>query len=115
MKSEKDIKIFVTYKDKHKIIETDIIKPIQTGRAIADEAFEGMIGDDTGENISAEILTMQNFPHNIGLGKIMTKLGIRIISVLCTIEDISFLMNSINPKWMIKNPNLATLPMSSKV
>ena len=25
MKSEKDIKIFVTYKDKHKIIETDII------------------------------------------------------------------------------------------
>ena len=54
MKSEKDIKIFVTYKDKHKIIETDIIKPIQTGRAIADEAFEGMIGDDTGENISAE-------------------------------------------------------------
>ena len=48
------IKIFVTYKDKHKIIETDIIKPIQTGRAIADEAFEGMIGDDTGDNISAE-------------------------------------------------------------
>ncbi len=49
---ENSIKIFVTYKDKHKIIETDIIKPIQTGRAIAAEAFEGMIGDDTGENIS---------------------------------------------------------------
>lgn len=51
---KKDIRIFVTYKDKHKIIETDIIKPIQTGRAIAAEAFDGMIGDDTGENISAE-------------------------------------------------------------
>ena len=49
---EDSIKIFTTYKNKHNIIETDIIKPIQTGRAIADEAFEGMIGDDTGENIS---------------------------------------------------------------
>ena len=53
-KEEKSIKIFVTYKEKHQIIETDIVKPIQTGRAIADEAFEGMIGDDTGDNISKE-------------------------------------------------------------
>lgn len=51
---KKDIKIFVTYKDKHKIIKSDIITPIQTGRAIADEKFEGMIGDDTGDNISAK-------------------------------------------------------------
>ena len=51
---KKDIKIFVTYKDKHKIIKSDIITPIQTGRAIADEVFEGMIGDDTGDNISKE-------------------------------------------------------------
>lgn len=48
------VKIFVTYKDKHKIIKSDIITPIQTGRAIADEKFEGMIGDDTGDNISAK-------------------------------------------------------------
>ena len=53
-KKEKSIKIFVTYKEKHQIIETDIVTPIQTGRAIADEAFEGMIGDDTGDNISKE-------------------------------------------------------------
>lgn len=51
---EDSIKIFITYKDKHKIIETNIIKPIQTGRAIADEVFEDMIGDDTGDNISAK-------------------------------------------------------------
>lgn len=49
-----NIKIFVSYKDKHKIIKSDIITPIQTGRAIADEIFEDMIGDDTGDNISAE-------------------------------------------------------------
>lgn len=46
------IKIFVSYKDKHKTIKSDIITPIQTGRAIAEEVFEGMIGDDTGDNIS---------------------------------------------------------------
>lgn len=51
---KKDVKIFVTYKDKHKIIKSDIITPIQTGRAIADEKFEGMIGDDTGDNISKD-------------------------------------------------------------
>ena len=48
------VKIFVTYKDKHKLIKSDIITPIQTGRAIAKEKFEGMIGDDTGDNISKE-------------------------------------------------------------
>lgn len=51
---KKDVKIFVTYKEKHKIIKSDIITPIQTGRAIANEKFEGMIGDDTGDNISKD-------------------------------------------------------------
>ena len=45
-------KIFVTYKDRHKILKSNIITPIQTGRAIAREVFEEMIGDDTGDNIS---------------------------------------------------------------
>lgn len=48
------IKIFVTYKDKHKVLKSDIITPIQTGRAIAKEIFEEMIGDDTGDNISKD-------------------------------------------------------------
>lgn len=51
---KENVKIFVTYKDRHKIIETDIIKPIQTGRAIASEIFDEMIGDNTGDNISTE-------------------------------------------------------------
>lgn len=45
-------KILISYKEKHKILKSDILTPIQTGRAIADEIFEDMIGDDTGENIS---------------------------------------------------------------
>jgi len=49
-----NIKIFVTYKDRHQLIKSDILTPIQTGRAIADEIFEDMIGDDTGDNISTE-------------------------------------------------------------
>mgnify|MGYP000181624190 CR=1 FL=1 len=47
-----NIKIFVTYKTRKEIIQSDIITPIQSGRAIADEIFEDMIGDDTGDNIS---------------------------------------------------------------
>ena len=34
------VKILVTYKNKHKVLKSDIITPIQTGRAIADEIFE---------------------------------------------------------------------------
>ncbi|MBP3848054.1 DUF4422 domain-containing protein [bacterium] len=45
-------KIFISIKDKHKAIKSDIISSIQTGRAIADEIFDDMIGDDTGDNIS---------------------------------------------------------------
>ena len=48
------IKIFVSYKDEHRIIKSDIITPIQTGRASANSVFKGMLGDDTGENISIE-------------------------------------------------------------
>lgn len=48
------LKIFVSYKYKKPILANEIIVPIQTGRAIADEKFEGMIGDDTGDNISKE-------------------------------------------------------------
>ncbi len=48
-----NIKILVSYKEKHKIIQNNIITPIQTGRAVADEIFNEMIGDDTGDNISA--------------------------------------------------------------
>ena len=51
-KQQPSIKIFVTYKNRNKIIESDIITPIQTGRSIANEIFEEMIGDDTGDNIS---------------------------------------------------------------
>ena len=53
-KQNPSIKIFVTYKEKHKVIKSDIITPIQTGRAIADEVFAGMLGDDTGDNISVK-------------------------------------------------------------
>ena len=52
MMANKKIKILVTYKSRHKIIKSDIFTPIQTGRAIADEIFDEMIGDDTGKHIS---------------------------------------------------------------
>lgn len=49
------IKIYNVYYDNKKdyeILETQIIKPIQAGRASAERHFEGMRGDDVGENIS---------------------------------------------------------------
>lgn len=49
-----NIKIFISYKDKHPIIKSEILQPIQTGRAIADEEFDGMIGDNIGDNISKD-------------------------------------------------------------
>lgn len=48
------IKIFISYKDKHPIIKSEILQPIQTGRDIADEEFDGMIGDNIGDNISKD-------------------------------------------------------------
>ncbi|MBO7299441.1 MAG: DUF4422 domain-containing protein [Kiritimatiellae bacterium] len=47
-------KILITYKDNYEKIENEILTPIQTGRAISNEIFDGMIGDDTGDNISSE-------------------------------------------------------------
>ena len=46
------IKIFRSYKTKQKLLKNNILTPIQTGRAISDEIFEDMLGDDDGENIS---------------------------------------------------------------
>ena len=46
------LKILVSYKFKHPILENEIVTPIQTGRAISDEIFDEMIGDNTGDNIS---------------------------------------------------------------
>ena len=48
------LKIFVSYKFKNPILQNEIVTPIQTGRVISDEVFDGMIGDDTGDNISTE-------------------------------------------------------------
>lgn len=48
------LKIFVSYKYKKPVFQNEIVTPIQTGRAISDEIFYDMIGDDTGDNISAE-------------------------------------------------------------
>lgn len=49
---EQNIKIYVTYKNREPIIQSEIVSPIQTGRAIAADIFREMIGDDTGDNIS---------------------------------------------------------------
>ncbi len=53
MKASK-IKIFISYKKQHKLLKNEVIQPIQTGRALTDKTFEGMLGDDTGDNISAQ-------------------------------------------------------------
>ena len=47
-----EVKILISYKEEHPIIKSEILVPIQTGREIADRNFDGMIGDNTGENIS---------------------------------------------------------------
>jgi len=49
-----NIKILISYKNEHKLIKSEVLTPIQTGRAIADKHFDNMIGDDTGDNISAK-------------------------------------------------------------
>ena len=49
-----DIKIFVSYKNKHTIIKSDILTPIQTGCALTNIHFGGMLRDDSGDNISAQ-------------------------------------------------------------
>ena len=42
------IRIYVSYKKRHTLIKNEIVTPIQTGRAISDEIFSEMAGDDTG-------------------------------------------------------------------
>ena len=49
-----NVKILVSYHDEHKLLKSDILLPIQTGCANAPRLFEGMLRDDTGENISAD-------------------------------------------------------------
>jgi hypothetical protein len=48
------IKIFISCKNKYELVQSDIVRPIQTGRGIATEIFEDMIGDNTGDNISKD-------------------------------------------------------------
>lgn len=48
------IKIYLSYHDRHQLLESDILTPIQTGCATAEELYEKMLRDNTGENISAE-------------------------------------------------------------
>ena len=49
-----NIKIFLSYKDKHEVLKSDILTPVQGGRAVADEVFEDMYGDDTDDNVSLD-------------------------------------------------------------
>lgn len=48
----KNIKLCVTYKNRHKMLDSDMIIPIQTGRDISDEIFDDILGDNTGDNVS---------------------------------------------------------------
>lgn len=54
MSQNSKITILVTYKNKHRLLKSNILTPIQSGRAIASETFDNMIGDDTGDNISSQ-------------------------------------------------------------
>lgn len=69
------IKILVSYKEEHPYIKSDIIVPIQTGRAIADKCFEGMIGDDTGDNISKKNEKYNELTAQYWAWKNMDKIG----------------------------------------
>lgn len=48
------VQIFVSYKEEHTVVQNELVRPIQTGRVLAHKHFSGMIGDDTGDNISAQ-------------------------------------------------------------
>lgn len=47
-------RILISYRDEHARIESEILHPIQTGCAVAETQYAGMLRDDDGENISAE-------------------------------------------------------------
>jgi lipopolysaccharide biosynthesis glycosyltransferase len=49
-----DIKIFVSCKTNSHTAENPLLHPIQTGAALATKSFEGMIRDNTGDNISSK-------------------------------------------------------------
>lgn len=49
-----ELKLFLSYRTQRDLLQNEILTPIQTGRAIANEVFEEMLGDDTGDNISKE-------------------------------------------------------------
>ena len=46
-------KILISYREKHHLIRSEVLTPIQTGCALTDEHFPHMLRDDVGENISA--------------------------------------------------------------
>lgn len=48
------VKILITYKHNYKPLKSDVLEPIQTGRAISDLKFPFMLGDDEGDNISSK-------------------------------------------------------------
>ena len=48
------IKILISHHEKRSIVQNSILTPIQTGCALTQERFEGMLYDDEGENISAQ-------------------------------------------------------------
>lgn len=47
------VKIFISYYDEHPLIKSEILTPIQTGCSSAVKLFDGMLCDNTGDNISA--------------------------------------------------------------
>ena len=47
------VKIFISYHDEHPLIKSEILTPIQTGCSSAVKLFDGMLCDNTGDNISA--------------------------------------------------------------
>ncbi len=69
------VKIFITYKNRHKVLKSNILTPIQTGRAIANEVFTDMIGDDTGDNISKDNLKYNELTAQYWAWKNYDKIG----------------------------------------
>lgn len=47
------VKIFISYHEEHPLIKSEILTPIQTGCSSAVKLFDGMLCDNTGDNISA--------------------------------------------------------------
>ncbi|MDW4498862.1 DUF4422 domain-containing protein [Sulfitobacter sp. D35] len=47
-------RIYTAYHKSAPLLESDIVTPIHVGRALHDKRLPGMIGDDTGDNISAK-------------------------------------------------------------